>query len=56
MDARIWEAFYRSLLESVKDGDLPMEPSDFLKNHLSEYSAAEGYKLNVKKSSYKKIS
>jgi hypothetical protein len=29
MDARVVEAFYRALLESVKDTDLPMEPSDF---------------------------
>ena len=40
MDPRIIEAFYRSCLESVKDSMLPMEPSDFLKNHLSEYSCS----------------
>ena len=55
MDERVWEAFFRSILESVKDADLPMEPSDYLKNHLSEYSAHEGYKLNLKMSSFKKI-
>ena len=27
MDARILEAFYRSLIETVKDGDLPLEPA-----------------------------
>ena len=29
MDKRIYEAFYRSLIETVKNEDLPMEPSDF---------------------------
>jgi hypothetical protein len=29
MDARIVEAFMRSLIEGLKDTDLPMEPSDF---------------------------
>lgn len=29
MDARIDEAFYRSLIENIKDEDLPMEPSEF---------------------------
>lgn len=29
MDLRIIEAFYLCLIESVKDEDLPMEPSDF---------------------------
>lgn len=54
MDPRVIEAFYRSLLESVKDGSLPMEPSDFLKHHLSEYTC-DLYKLNLKFSSFKKI-
>jgi len=54
MDPRIVEAFFRSILESVKDSELPMEPSDFLKNHLGQYSADE-FKLNLKFSSYKKI-
>jgi hypothetical protein len=54
MDPRIVEAFYRSLLESVKDSSLPMEPSDFLKNHLSEYTCAQ-FNLNLKFSSFKKI-
>ena len=54
MDPRILEAFYRSLLESVKDNSLPMEPSDFLKHHLSEYTCDQ-FKLNLKFSSFKKI-
>jgi len=54
MDPRIIEAFYRSLLESVKDNSLPMEPSDFLKHHLSEYTCDQ-FKLNLKFSSFKKI-
>jgi hypothetical protein len=54
MDPRIVEAFYRCLLESVKDSSLPMEPSDFLKYHLSEYTCDQ-FKLNLKFSSYKKI-
>lgn len=29
MDARFVEAFYRSLMESVNDSMMPMEPSDF---------------------------
>ena len=37
MDARILEAFYRSLLETVKDAELPLEPSDYLRNYFSEY-------------------
>lgn len=54
MDARILEAFYRSLLESVEDTDLPLEPSDYMKSHLAEYSCDE-FRLNLRQSSYKKI-
>lgn len=54
MDPRIEEAFIRCLLESVKDDLLPLEPSDFVKNHLAEYSC-EQFKLNIKQSSFKKI-
>lgn len=54
MDPRIIEAFYRSLLESVKDKDLPMEPSDLLGKHIAEFSCAE-FKLNFKFTSWKKI-
>jgi len=54
MDPRIIEAFYRCILESVKDSELPMEPSDFLKNHLGLFSDDE-FKLNLKYSSFKKI-
>jgi len=54
MDARILEAFYRSLLESVQDADLPLEPSDYIKNHFAEYSCDE-FRLSLKLSSFKKI-
>ena len=54
MDARVLEAFYRSLLESVQDKDLPLEPSDYIKNNFAEYSCSE-FKLNLRGSSFKKI-
>ena len=54
MDPRIVEAFKRCILESVKDTEMPMEPSDFLKHHLSEYNCDQ-FKLNIKDSSFKKI-
>ena len=41
MDARIIEAFHRSLLETVKDTDMPMEPSDYMRNHFTEYVCDE---------------
>ncbi len=55
MDARIIEAFYRSLLESITDSDLPLEPSDLQKDHLSLYLAHEGYKLDLRLSNFKRI-
>ena len=54
MDARILEAFYRSLLESVLDKDMPLEPSDYMKNNFAEYSCTE-FRLNLRQSSFKKI-
>ena len=54
MDARILEAFHRSLMETIKDTDLPLEPSDYQRNHLHEYVCDE-YQLNLKQSSFKKI-
>ena len=54
MDARILEAFYRSLIESVKDEDLPLEPCDYMKNHFAEYSCDE-FRLDLRQSSFKKI-
>ena len=45
MDALLIEAFYRSIMESVKDSDLPLEPSDLQNEHLSLYQTPEGYKL-----------
>ena len=55
MDARIIEAFYRCLLESVKDEEMPIEPSDLQKDHLNLYIAHEGYKLDLRLSSFKRI-
>ena len=55
MDAHVIEAFYRCLLESVKNEDMPMEPSDFQKDHLNLYSAVEGYKLDLRLSSFKRV-
>jgi hypothetical protein len=54
MDPRIVEAFYRCLTESVKDTDLPMEPSDLQKDHLNLFSDKE-FKLDLRLSSYKRI-
>ena len=54
MDVRIIEAFHRSLLESVQDKDLPMEPSDYMKKHFAEYSCTE-FRLDLRLSSFKKI-
>lgn len=54
MDARIVEAFYRALHESVKDSDLPMEPSDFQKDHLMLYQDIN-YKLDLRQSSFKRV-
>ncbi len=55
MDPRIIEAFYRCLVESVKDSDMPMEPSDFQKDHLNLYTSAE-FKLDLRLSSFKRVS
>ena len=54
MDPRIVEAFYRSLMESVLDTDLPMEPSDFQKDHLMLYSDKD-YKLDFRLSSFRRV-
>ena len=36
------------------DKDLPLEPSDYMKNHFAEYSCDE-FRLDLRKSSFKKI-
>ena len=54
MDARFVEAFYRSLMESVTDSMMPMEPSDFQKEHLNLY-ADPNYKLDFRLSSFKRV-
>ena len=43
-----------SLLESVQDKDLPLEPSDYMKNNFAEYSNSD-FRLNLRQSSFKKI-
>ena len=55
MDSRIEEAFLRSLLELVKNEDLPMEASTFQRDYLSLFSGID-YKLNLKESTFKKVS
>ena len=55
MDPRIVEAFYRCLYESVMDEELPMEPSDFQKDHLNLFATQE-YKLDLRLSSFKRVS
>jgi len=54
-DERIKEAFKRALFESLKDEELPIEPSDFWKNYLSTYTLEDQTKIDLKKSSFKKI-
>ena len=54
-DQRAIEAFKRTLYESIKDGDLPMEPSDFMKNHLQEYQLEDFTPIDLRKTTFKKI-
>jgi hypothetical protein len=53
-DERIKEAFIRTLHEVVLNTDLPLEPSDFQKI-LQEYNLEDSTKIDLKKSSFKKI-
>lgn len=55
MDPRIVEAFFRSIVEGIKDSDLPMEPSDLMKDHISLY-ADPNFKLDFRCSSFKRVS
>lgn len=55
MDGRLEEAFIRAWLELIKDEDLPIEASTFQRDFLSLYSDKD-FKLNLKESSYKKVS
>lgn len=41
MDGRVLEAFYRSLIETVKDNDLPLEPAQYLRDFFSEFVCDE---------------
>ena len=53
-DERIKEAVLRALYEIVESTDLPLEPSDFLKM-MMEFSLDDGTKIDLKKTSFKKI-
>ena len=53
-DCRIVEAFKRTLIECIKDTELPMEPSDFQK-FFTEYSLEDYTAIDLRKSSFKKI-
>ena len=55
MDGMFIEAFYRSLRESVLDFMMPMEPSDFQKEHLGLYLDINFSKLDFRLSSFKRI-
>lgn len=54
-DERVVEAFKRALFESVKDEDLPLEPSDFQKNHFKYYALEDSTEIDLRKSTFKKI-
>lgn len=58
IDARIIEAFFRCLHDSLTNDLLPIEPSDLQKNHLSLYTASTvdgSYTLDFRLSSFKRI-
>lgn len=54
MDARVDEAFRRTCIECFKDAEMPLEPSDFQKA-MQEFHLNDGSKIDLKKSSFKKI-
>lgn len=54
MDARIIEAFYRAIYEDIKDSDMPLEPSDLMKDYLSLY-ADVNFKLDFRSTSFKRV-
>lgn len=54
-DLRVIEAFKRAIYESIKEVDLPMEPSDFMKNHLLEYQLEDFTPIDLRKTTFKKI-
>ena len=55
MNQIVMEAFNRTILESVEDSELPLEPSDFLKKHFSQFHMNDGSVIDLKLSTYKKI-
>jgi len=55
MDPRMIEAFFRCIVESIATEDLPLEPSDLWKDHLSLYSDKD-FKLDFKQTSWKRVS
>ena len=42
-------------MESIKDSDLPLEPSDLQNDHLSLYQTQEGDKLYLRYSTFKRM-
>ena len=52
VDLRLLEAVKRTLIEQCNE--MPLEPSDFQKM-LSEYTMSDGQKIDLRKSSFKKI-
>lgn len=55
MDQIVMEAFNRCIIETLNDSELPLEPSDFLKRHFSEFHMQDGSPIDLKCSSFKKI-
>ncbi|XP_061634628.1 eukaryotic translation initiation factor 2D isoform X1 [Phyllopteryx taeniolatus] len=55
MDALLWQCFLLALKSKVKKSELPLLTSTFLRNHMFS-CCPNGKQLDIKKSSYKKLS
>ncbi|XP_077401107.1 eukaryotic translation initiation factor 2D isoform X2 [Vanacampus margaritifer] len=55
MDALLWQCFLLALKSKVKKSELPLLTSTFLRNHMVS-CCPSGKQLDIKKSSYKKLS
>ncbi|XP_019747171.1 eukaryotic translation initiation factor 2D isoform X2 [Hippocampus comes] len=55
MDALLWQCFLLALKSKVKKSELPLLTSTFLRNHMFS-CCPSGKQLDIKKSSYKKLS
>ncbi|XP_030076623.1 eukaryotic translation initiation factor 2D [Microcaecilia unicolor] len=55
MDELLLQCFFQALKSRVKKSDLPLLTSTFLRNHMFS-SCPEGKQVDIKKSSYKKLS